>query len=129
MRRKILDTAAKVYLILAILLGMALITFFIYNSVRFNKKVEIFKNEIIIGMKEEEVVRLLGNPNFEQDRQYNMAGKKLSEVTGKSDMEFYELTYSGMFTLRDDLRLYFDKRTKTLVFKEQRGTTFGRIHY
>ena len=129
MRRKILDTAAKAYLILAILLGMALITFFIYNSVRFNKKVRIFNNEIIIGMKEEEVVRLLGTPNFEQDEQYNMDGKKLSEVTGKSDMEFYELTYSGMFALREDLRLYFDKRTKTLVFKEQSGMTLGRIHY
>ena len=56
--RKIIDKAAKIYLTLAILLGSALIVFFIYNSIRFNKMIEVFTNDINIGMKKREVIKL-----------------------------------------------------------------------
>jgi hypothetical protein len=120
MRDKKLTNAGKIFLLLSLICVVFLISFFLYHSVRFNKKVEIFNNEIIIGIKEEDVVNLMGVPDYRGFAGYN---KKLIEIRGeKSSIECYEFVYSGKFAMRGDLCLYFDGKTKTLILKEKGGT-------
>jgi len=120
MRDKKLTNAGKIFLLLSFIGVIFLISFFLYHSVRFNKRIEIFNNEIFIGMKEEEVVNLIGIPDYRGFAGYN---KKLIEIRGKKgSIECYEFVYSGKFAMRGDLRLYFDGKTKTLILKEKGGT-------
>lgn len=92
--------------------------FFIYHTVKFEKKVEIFNSKISIGMKESEVIKLLGKPTCSQ---FGISDERILNITGKKEIEIYELIYSEPFALGDDISLYFDWITKTLIFKERSG--------
>lgn len=94
--------------------------FFLYHTIKFNKKIEIFNNKISIGMKESKVIKLLGKPTYKYFHSSNERIAKLTE--GKT--EIYELIYSGFFALRDDIRLYFNKENNSLILKERLGHTY-----
>jgi hypothetical protein len=96
--------------------------FFTYHLIKFNKKIEIFNNKVTVGMKESEVIELLGRPTY---KWFHKSHERLTKLTGIRG-EIYELIYSGLFVLKDDIRLYFDSKTNKLIFKERCGHTVIR---